>query len=265
MIRSLTDLIKDNIQKLYPKQFKEVKDLLLDAYQRRENNSLILLSRSRYTVHSFLNKMTAEIQNHPLPKQSKGMALKVVRVNSILNNTESKILQKLHDALDLKGLNGNYTIEIFEQVKSYFEKEKNLCLIFILEDIDYYIESTKQIMLYKVLDMLQNCKIPFVFMATSQKVDIVDSFEKRIKSRFSQRLVLFYEEKLEDFILAVNNHFNENFWQKFKELEELVLQDSEHPLQFSIQEIKEANEFIQDILRSKQTRDFLQQSFETGK
>ena len=62
-----------------------------------------------------------------------------------------------------------------------------MCLLFIMEDIDYYIESTKQIVLYKILDMLQYCNIPFVFIATSQKVDIVDSFEKRIKSRFSHR------------------------------------------------------------------------------
>lgn len=47
-------------------------------------------------------------------------------------------------------------------------------------------------MLYKILDMLQYASIPFVFIATSQKVDIVDSFEKRIKSRFSHRQILFY-------------------------------------------------------------------------
>ena len=74
-----------------------------------------------------------------------------------------------------------------------------MCLTFILEDIDYYIESTKQIMLYKILDMLQYCKVPFVFIATSQKVDIVDDFEKRIKSRFSYRQILFYEESFEKF------------------------------------------------------------------
>ena len=37
------------------------------------------------------------------------------------------------------------------------------------------------------LDMLQYCQIKFVFIATSMKVDIVDSFEKRVKSRFSHR------------------------------------------------------------------------------
>ena len=91
-----------------------------------------------------------------------------------------------------------------------------MCLLFILEDIDFYIEQTKQIVLYKILDMLQYCKIPFVFLATSQKVDIVDSFEKRIKSRFSHRQVLFYEENFERFQDAVDGLVNE-FQEKLNE------------------------------------------------
>ena len=84
-------------------------------------------------------------------------------------------------------------------------------MIFILEDIDFYIEQTKQILLYKILDMLQYCNIPFVFLATSQKVDIVDSFEKRIKSRFSHRQILFYQESYADFEGAVNKLIENEF------------------------------------------------------
>jgi origin recognition complex subunit 4 len=79
------------------------------------------------------------------------------------------------------------TVEIINEIQEFFNQNRNLCVLFILEDIDYYIQTTKQIMLYKILDMLQYANIPFVFVATSQKVDIVDSFEKRIKSRFSHR------------------------------------------------------------------------------
>ena len=96
-------------------------------------------------------------------------------------------------------------------MEKYFKEQKDMCILFILEDIDFYIETTKQMMLYKILDMLQYAKIPFVFMATSQKVDIVDSFEKRIKSRFSGRMILFYEERLMDFITRVREMFTENF------------------------------------------------------
>ena len=68
-----------------------------------------------------------------------------------------------------------------------------------MEDIDFYIESTKQIMLYKILDMLGYAQVPFVFIATSQKVDIVDDFEKRIRSRFSNRQIMFYDDDFEKF------------------------------------------------------------------
>ena len=72
-------------------------------------------------------------------------------------------------------------------------------MCFILEDIDYYVETTKQVLLYKILDMFGYLKIKFVFIATSVKIDISDSFEKRIKSRFSHRMILFYEQSIKEF------------------------------------------------------------------
>jgi origin recognition complex subunit 4 len=60
-------------------------------------------------------------------------------------------------------------------------------VLFLFEDIDYYVETTKQVLLYKILDMLTYVKIKFVFLATSMKLDVADGFEKRVKSRFSHR------------------------------------------------------------------------------
>ena len=74
-----------------------------------------------------------------------------------------------------------------EKVREFFESSPELSILFIFEDIDYYVETTKQMMLYKILDLLQHCQIKFVFLATSMKHDVADSFEKRIKSRFSHR------------------------------------------------------------------------------
>jgi len=47
-------------------------------------------------------------------------------------------------------------------------------VLFIFEDIEYYIETTKQILLYKILDMLQTIQIKFVFIATTMAYEIVD-------------------------------------------------------------------------------------------
>jgi hypothetical protein len=92
----------------------------------------------------------------------------MVRVNSILCNSESKILEKFYSALDLKGHKSD-SVEMIERTLAFFKEERNrgMCLVFILEDIDFYIANTKQIMLYKILDMLQYIPIPFVFIATS--------------------------------------------------------------------------------------------------
>lgn len=84
-------------------------------------------------------------------------------------------------------------------IKEYFDNNPNMSVCFILEDIDYYVETTKQVLLYKILDMFGYLKIKFVFIATSVKIDIADSFEKRIKSRFSHRMILFYEQSISEF------------------------------------------------------------------
>ena len=42
--------------------------------------------------------------------------LKVVRVNSILNNSEGKILQKFCEALNFTNVEKNYSIEMIESI-----------------------------------------------------------------------------------------------------------------------------------------------------
>lgn len=45
--------------------------------------------------------------------------------------------------------------------------------------------------------MFQTSNLPFVFLATTTVPDIVDLFEKRVKSRFSSHQLLMSEEEPE--------------------------------------------------------------------
>ena len=63
-------------------------------------------------------------------------------------------------------------------------------------------------MLYKILDMLTQATIPFVFIGTSQKVDIIDAFEKRNRSRFSGKQILFYLDNFESYIEMLKAHLD---------------------------------------------------------
>lgn len=156
------------------------------AFAHRENNSLLILARSKQIIHSLLSKV---ITDCTAMQVEAGQELKVVRVNTtLLDANEQKILMRFCEVIGLAQKQKEmYTVEMITEIQKYFEANSHVCLLFIFEDIDFYVQETKQVLLYKILDMLQYCQIRFVFAATSMKVDVVDHFEKRIKSRFSHR------------------------------------------------------------------------------
>ena len=83
---------------------------------------------------------------------------KVIRVNTTLNKSESKILMKFCETLGLKEESKSfYSTEMTQHVQEYFTRNPDCSVLFIFEDIDYYVETTKQVLLYKILDMLQYC------------------------------------------------------------------------------------------------------------
>ena len=176
--------------------------MLKRAFLKHENNSMLLLARSKQTMHAFISAVEEQVKAM-FDKEIETIDLKVIRVNSILSNSETKILQRLSEALKITRVSQSepkssfHSVEMVDSIREYFERKQNQAVLFVLEDIDYYVETTKQLLLYKILDMFtylsQDWNVRFVFLATSVKVDIVDSFEKRIKSRFSHRLVLFYD------------------------------------------------------------------------
>lgn len=75
--------------------------MIRQAYENDECNSLLLLSRSRHVIHSFLTLMEEEV-NRELIEDGTGRELKFCRVNSILNNSEPKIFVKFTEALGIK-------------------------------------------------------------------------------------------------------------------------------------------------------------------
>lgn len=197
-------------------------EMLKRAFLKHENNSMLLLARSKQTMHAFISAVEEQVKAM-FDKEIETIELKVIRVNSILSNSETKILQRLSEALKITRVSQSepkssfHSVEMVDSIREYFERKQNQAVLFVLEDIDYYVETTKQLLLYKILDMFtylsQDWNVRFVFLATSVKVDIVDSFEKRIKSRFSHRLVLFYDQQLSKFNEQLQSIFNQQLAQ----------------------------------------------------
>ncbi|CUS08580.1 unnamed protein product [Tuber aestivum] len=64
-----------------------------------------------------------------------------------------------------------------------------LSVIFILEEFDLFATHPRQTLLYNLFDIAQSRKAPIAAIGTTTRIDVVESLEKRVKSRFSHRTV----------------------------------------------------------------------------
>lgn len=68
-------------------------------------------------------------------------------------------------------------------------KELPIRVIFIIDEIEKYTDTPKQMLLYNLFELIQNPKVPICIVGVTTKVNIRDLFEKRVRSRFSQRII----------------------------------------------------------------------------
>lgn len=62
-------------------------------------------------------------------------------------------------------------------------------VIFILDEFDLFASHPRQTLLYNLFDIAQSRKAPIAVLGLTTRVDVAESLEKRVKSRFSHRYV----------------------------------------------------------------------------
>lgn len=62
-------------------------------------------------------------------------------------------------------------------------------VVFILDEFDLFASHPRQTLLYNLFDVAQSRKAPIAVLGLTTKIDVVESLEKRVKSRFSHRYV----------------------------------------------------------------------------
>lgn len=62
-------------------------------------------------------------------------------------------------------------------------------VVFILDEFDLFTTHPRQTLLYNLFDIAQARKAPIVVLGLTIRVDVAETLEKRVKSRFSHRYV----------------------------------------------------------------------------
>lgn len=68
-------------------------------------------------------------------------------------------------------------------------------VIFILDEFDLFATHPRQTLLYNMFDIAQAKKAPIAVIGCSTRVDVAESLEKRVKSRFSHRWIHLSQPK----------------------------------------------------------------------
>lgn len=62
-------------------------------------------------------------------------------------------------------------------------------VVFVIDEFDLFATHARQTLLYNLFDIAQARKAPIAVLGLTTRVDVVESLEKRVKSRFSHRYV----------------------------------------------------------------------------
>merc|ERR1719223_2389547 len=74
-------------------------------------------------------------------------------------------------------------------IKSVFKGsfKRARTMVMVLDQFEYFCSRARQTLLYNLFDIAQEAGVHLSVIGTSEKMDVIDSLEKRIRSRFSMR------------------------------------------------------------------------------
>lgn len=130
----------------------------------------------------------------------------VVRLNGFIHTDDKLALKDIWRQLgkemevedDLIGKTNNYAdtlaslLALLSHPSEIAEAQEGVTsksVVFVIDEFDLFATHARQTLLYNLFDIAQARKAPIAVLGLTNRVDVVESLEKRVKSRFSHRYV----------------------------------------------------------------------------
>lgn len=147
-------------------------------------------------VDSVLSDLSREHQNE----------FHIVRLNGFIHTDDKLALKDIWRQLgkemevedDLIGKTNNYAdtlaslLALLSHPSEITETQEGVTsksVVFIIDEFDLFATHARQTLLYNLFDIAQARKAPIAVLGLTNRIDVVESLEKRVKSRFSHRYV----------------------------------------------------------------------------
>lgn len=175
-------------------QLSELSEMLRQCVLHGESNSAILIGPQGSGKTKLINAAISS-----LDKESDGTYF-CVNLSGIVHTDDKSALQEMARQLELENVIGdrvfgsfaeNFTF-ILESLKRDSESSKSV--IVVIEEFDLFTAHKNQSLLYNLFDIAQSRQTPICILGCTRRLDVVELLEKRVKSRYSHRVVLTFPD-----------------------------------------------------------------------
>ncbi|TPX69357.1 hypothetical protein CcCBS67573_g06884 [Chytriomyces confervae] len=161
-------------------------DITGSAVLKGESNSVLLIGPRNSGKTMAIRSALAQFHNANFI---------TVWLNGLFHTTDQlavkEIVRQLHMETDVEGARPTTVADCLKFVIETLNSgsKENVPVVFILEEFDLFALHPKQSLLYTLFDIAQTCVNPVLVIGASQRQDCIELLEKRVKSRFSHRIL----------------------------------------------------------------------------
>ncbi|KAI9704783.1 MAG: hypothetical protein M1836_006563 [Candelina mexicana] len=179
---------------------KKVRTLMEQTVVAGEGNSMIIIgargSGKSAMVDSIVSDLAVDHEND----------FHVIRLNGFIHTDDKLALREIWRQLgremevdeDAMNKTSNYAdtlsslLALLSHPSEFAQSEADetsKSVVFIMDEFDLFVSHPRQTLLYNLFDIAQSRKAPIAVLGLTSRIDITETLEKRVKSRFSHRYV----------------------------------------------------------------------------
>ncbi|CAL5218398.1 g73 [Coccomyxa viridis] len=179
--------------------------LLSNAIEKQGANSSYLLIGARGTGKTLVVGRTLQELLQKFNQNPASPTVGIVSLSGLLHSEEKtafrEIARQLCTTFQIPFIRGAAFADNLEFLREILKtlQKGHKTVVFILDEFDLFAKPFKQTVLYNLLDALQTSSVQAAVVAMSARFNVMDSMEKRVRSRFSHRRDIILELPAEDF------------------------------------------------------------------
>ena len=249
-INALIEYIQENTDLYgFREQFEELYELVDQTVSTGGSNSVLVLGPRGVGKKVLVNQVLNRVTNESKVFRTDGLT---VRLNGLVETDDKLALKEITRQLNLENVVGDRVFGGFAQhlefllasLRSDVTGRNSKPIVFVLEEFGLFCSHKNQTLLYNLFDVAQSRAAPIIVIGVSSSLDVIESLEKRVKSRFNHRqLTMLPFQNLENYMEAVKHY--------------LTIQDG----QCSAQSRTEWNRNIAKLLKATEVRKTFERIF----